>query len=94
VKSVTEASETPSPIILVVNKMDLVDRAVKTTEAIHSQFDDQFFRSIFFVSALTGENVEALFEFAVQEAAQFSARIIAPQELQKENPPQKRGSCC
>jgi small GTP-binding protein len=94
VKHITEASETPSPIVLVVNKMDLIDKAVKTAEEIHSQFENESFRSIFFVSALTGENVEALFQFAVQEAAQFAARIIAPQELKVDEAPQKEGSCC
>jgi small GTP-binding protein len=91
---ITESSETPAPAVLVVNKMDMVDKAVKTADEIHTQFESEF-RSIFFVSALTGENVEALFNFAITEAAMFAARIIAPQESLPEIAPESQDkSCC
>jgi translation elongation factor EF-4 len=67
----------PPPVILVLNKVDLVDAAVLTVEEIHSRYEGEF-RALFFTSAPTGENVDELFAFAAVEAVKFASRIIDP----------------
>jgi hypothetical protein len=66
---------------------------VKTADEIHARLEGDF-RAIFFVSALSGESVDALFQFAVAEGAAFAARIIAPQESALAAPVDARMGCC
>jgi small GTP-binding protein len=56
------------PIVLAVNKIDLVDSR-ETFPSLTSKFFGQF--DIFFVSAKTGENVSELFQAAVIHAIRF-----------------------
>jgi small GTP-binding protein len=71
ITTVTSSCEVPPPVVLAVNKMDLRDSAVFTMDQVHTRWDSEF-AGIFFVSALTGESVDQLFEFAAGEAAKFS----------------------
>jgi small GTP-binding protein len=74
---ISSACDMPPPVVLVVNKMDLVESAVLTVEEIHCRYEGEF-RALFFTSALSGENVKELFAFAGIEAAKFASRIIGP----------------
>ena len=53
------------PMLLAVNKIDLIDQAVYTHEEIENQFGDTF-SGIFYVSASTGEGVAQAFMHAAQ----------------------------
>jgi predicted GTPase len=68
------AADPPPPLILAVNKMDLFESAVLTTDEICEKFDANFV-GIFFVSALTGNNVDQLFCCAGIEALRFTHRL-------------------
>jgi small GTP-binding protein len=74
VSIVTETCEKPPPIVLLVNQMDKVDKAIYTTEEVHLTYDCQFL-GIFFVSAQNGENVDHAFDFAIFESVKFASRI-------------------
>jgi small GTP-binding protein len=72
ITTVTSSCDVPPPIVLAVNKMDLRDGAVFSEDQVQTRWGSQFI-GIFFVSALTGESVNQLFDFAACEAAKFSA---------------------
>jgi small GTP-binding protein len=98
VTQVNEGCKIPPPIVLVVNKMDLVEDAVYSTEEIHKTYECQFL-GIFFVSAKSGDNVDLLFDFAVPEAVKFFTRILAPQDSKLEPEDAEQGqrtklACC
>jgi small GTP-binding protein len=94
IDAVASSCEIPPPILLAVNKMDLVEEAIKTIDEIHTEFDDSF-QGMFFVSALTGEGIASLFNSAAIEAAGFSAKVTVPKTkpLGPGNE-QKEGRCC
>jgi small GTP-binding protein len=71
----TTACENVPPVILIVNKNDRLAEAVMTEEEIREQFGGQF-RSIFYTSALTGENVDTVFFEAAQAAFVFQGKTI------------------
>jgi small GTP-binding protein len=81
------------PVILAVNKIDLVESPVMTDEDIHAKYDDSF-EGVFFVSALTGENIDSLFTSAAVEANKFVGKEGSVSSgLPSEQYPKKRGCC-
>ena len=80
------------PIILAVNKMDDSEHAAMTIDEINSQFRDKV-QGIFFVSALSGENIEQLFSFVAVEAIKFSL-TLAPIEGPNIEENEKNDSIC
>jgi small GTP-binding protein len=65
---ITASCDVTPPIVLAVNKIDVGD---DRRDEIHQGYGAQF-RSIFFVSAKTGENCDALIQFVGNEAANFN----------------------
>jgi small GTP-binding protein len=61
-----EANENP-PIVVAVNKTDMVDGAPMTIEQIREEYGDKY-PNLFFVSAKSGDCVNELFACAAQEA--------------------------
>jgi small GTP-binding protein len=74
IELVAFACDTLPPLVLAVNKTDLAETAALTMDEIHESYEKQF-RSIFFVSAKTGENCEPLIQFIAKEAADFNQRV-------------------
>jgi small GTP-binding protein len=77
----------PPPLILLVNKMDLASEAVATITDIELTYKTDF-HSIFFVSAVTAEGVDAAYNEAVLVAFRFqintkhpSPRVLADVEI-------------
>jgi small GTP-binding protein len=94
IDAVASSCETPPPVILAVNKIDLTgeDRKI-TVDEIHRDYDDKF-SGIFFVSALTGEGISELFNSAAIEATKFSAGILASKTRQVQRPIEQSTGCC
>jgi small GTP-binding protein len=55
-----ESGENP-PIVVAINKTDLMEGAPLTPEEIRAEYD-RFFQHIFFVSARTGDSIQELFQ--------------------------------
>jgi small GTP-binding protein len=77
----------PPPVILLVNKMDLVDGMVATITDIELTHGKNF-HAIFFVSTVTEEGIEAAYNGAVTVAFQFQTgsknstpRVLADVEI-------------
>jgi small GTP-binding protein len=68
IETVSLSCDIRPPLVLAVNKMDKTDRMALPMEEIHKRYDQRF-TSVFFVSALTGENCEAALRFFAEEAA-------------------------
>ena len=82
------------PLVLAVNKMDDYERATMTSDEINDLFKDKF-RAIFFVSALSGENIDQLFNFVALEANVFSKQNAPAQpEVNVEEKPKSERHCC
>ena len=79
------------PLVLAVNKMDDFEHASYTVDEINNMYKDKF-KGIFFVSALSGENIEQLFEFVALEAVNFAKEITPPPEQPAETQGKKK--CC
>jgi small GTP-binding protein len=71
VELINSSCDIVPPIVLAVNKIDLADPDRAALDEIHQRYSDQF-KSIFYVSAKTGENCEALIQFVGNEAANFN----------------------
>lgn len=89
---VRTTSEKMPPLILAVNKVDLSDHAM-TMEEIMDRYKSMF-NGVFFVSALTGQNVDDAFRCAaegafhfIKENQQSDVRTVQPEEKGK-------GGCC
>jgi small GTP-binding protein len=67
----SSATDELPPIVLAVNKMDLRESARLTEEKIESTYVSKF-DGHFFVSALTGEGIDNLFQFAAQLGYRFA----------------------
>jgi small GTP-binding protein len=94
IEAVASSSETPPPVLLAVNKMDLAGEGAKTVEQIHTEFDTKFL-GVYFVSALTGEGIAALFQSAAIEASTFSGKLVVPKPRPVRNVNEKEaGDCC
>ena len=71
-----EASCDPvPPVILAVNKMDLMGQACKTQEEIEQEYSAKFC-GIFYVSAASGENVDNVFNQAAKSAYEFIKKVL------------------
>lgn len=82
------------PLVLAVNKMDDYERATMTTDEINEQFRDKF-KAIFFVSALSGENIDQLFDYVACEANTFSKQNTpATPEVTVQPTKNKDRGCC
>jgi small GTP-binding protein len=79
----TEILSSPSgelpPIVLAVNKIDLRESAKITNDEVESEYGGQF-AGLFFVSALTAEGIENLFQFAAQAGYRFAVANKAGSE--------------
>jgi small GTP-binding protein len=93
VETITTSCDTPPPIILAINKMDLTENMTVGRDAIHEKYDSQFI-GIFFVSALSGEGVDQLFALAAVEAAKFSATSSLPKPKSVKLTAQQEGKTC
>jgi GTPase SAR1 family protein len=93
--AINDAACTPRPpLILVVNKIDLANTCSLTTDEIHGRFKAQF-ASVFFVSALSGENINNLFTQVALEAEKFSQGIVRPKAVPIPTGPEPQTqSCC
>jgi small GTP-binding protein len=76
-KRLLESGETPS-IIVAINKIDLLDGAPTTMEAIRDEYSAKY-PNLFFVSARTGDSISELFYQAALSAIN-AGRPIANQE--------------
>lgn len=88
------ACEVMPPLILAVNKIDLLNsNAVKTQEEVESEYG-QLFSAVFFVSAQSGEAVDNLFVYAAQMGYEFMIgnQPIKQQPLEPKKDDKK--GCC
>jgi small GTP-binding protein len=65
------ASAELPPVVFAVNKVDLRGSAFKSVDEIHEEYRSRF-AGIFFVSAVTGEEVDNLFAFAALAGSHFA----------------------
>ena len=88
------ACEVMPPMILAINKIDMTEKAIMTQADIESKYQSSF-SAIFFVSAKTGENVDAAFTFAAQKGYEFN---LGSQTSKTTNLTEKKkddkGGCC
>jgi small GTP-binding protein len=89
-----QSSDRPPPLVLLVNIMDLVAGAVMTITDIEVTYKKSF-QSIFFVSAVTAEGIEAAYNEAVLDAFRFqtdpkhpSSRVLADVDITR------KPECC
>ena len=95
---VKESCDEVPPTILAVSKIDLSNEKSPSEEEIESKYGEAF-KGIFFTSALSGENVNALFLFAAKEGISFmKAKGQIPNlnnnALLKTSPDNKKNGCC
>lgn len=88
--------DVPPPVILAVNKMDVSEGAKLSIDDVHQRVQSEsLIRNTFFVSALSGENVDQLFKAAAEEAAAFAATMDNHDEAaMPQSEPGKRKLCC
>jgi predicted GTPase len=67
----SSANEELPPIVLAVNKIDLMEKAELPVEQIEHEYFGRF-TGFFLVSAVTGEQVNNLFMFAAQVGFRFT----------------------
>jgi small GTP-binding protein len=82
----------PPPMILAVNKIDLSDRAPRDIDRIQAEHAPKF-AALFFVSALTGESVDDLFEACAFHASKFVPEPTALQLRHARDQPKPSGCC-
>ena len=70
ISNIKESCEILPPIILVVNKIDLIQDYVLTQNEIENLFSNKY-NGIIFCSAKTGEGIENIFEFAARLGYNF-----------------------
>ncbi|KAH0790539.1 small GTP-binding protein [Histomonas meleagridis] len=92
VKNVNENSKKHPPMALAVNKIDKTDSAVLTESEIHSEYDS-LFEIIFFVSALSGKDVDNLFSYAAIESFKFAGANFERQQPELSKSEQKKHKC-
>jgi small GTP-binding protein len=89
---VRATSEKMPPIILCVNKIDLPDH-VKQFEDIVEKYKPSF-EGVFFVSALTGQEVDNAFRCASEKAYKFVIENQAVDSKKLDEVTEKKSSCC
>jgi small GTP-binding protein len=90
---VTSSCEQTPPMILAVNKTDLKEKAKMSPDEIQEKFGARFL-GLFFVSALTGENVDPLFSCVAVEAYRFFAKLAESGPSQRLQANDGDGPCC
>lgn len=80
------------PLVLAVNKIDDFDHSCATVDEINRRYKDKF-SGIFFISALSGENIEQLFEFVAFEADNFAKSNMPETPEQPVEVKEKKGCC-
>jgi small GTP-binding protein len=90
----SSANDIIPPIVLAVNKIDLLEKAVKSVDEIQEEFGRRF-AGIFFVSAATNEEVNNLFMFAAVVGLHFtqSPTKQSPSVTLIEPGPTSKGCC-
>jgi len=81
------------PIVLAVNKMDDFEHCAMTIEEVSNTYRNKF-KGIFFISALSGENVDQLFSFVALEAMRFSNVNTQVESIKEVAPTAKGSNCC
>ena len=88
------ACETMPPLILAVNKIDMIDKAVMTQSDIETKYGS-FFSAVFFVSAQTGEAVDTTFQLAAQKGYEFNMGSQTSKTTNlTEKTQDKKSGCC
>jgi small GTP-binding protein len=90
IETVISACDPCPPLLLAVNKIDLTENALYSHEEIIDKYGSQF-AGVFFISALSGENIENLFSAAANEAARYGKRN---QEAPLPPVSKNKSSCC
>jgi small GTP-binding protein len=90
VRLLQQSGENP-PIVVAINKTDLVDGAPMTTDEIRSRYGRQFPR-MFFVSARTGDSILPLFQQVSLSAIEHRNGIDS--SLRHGTLEEKRSNCC
>ena len=90
---VKDSCDTIPPMILAINKMDLVEDNSALCDSINME-QKKNFPHIFFVSASTGEGVEQLFQEAALEGFNIKMKEVQYQQVELENTKQKNKSGC
>jgi small GTP-binding protein len=85
-----DANERIPPIVLAVNKVDLKAQGTRSVEELAVEFGDRF-HAMFFVSALTGEQVENLFQFVALSGWRFASAV---EMTTRTLVPAERKACC
>jgi small GTP-binding protein len=93
IETVSLSCEVIPPLVLAVNKMDKTDRMALPMEEIHKRYD-QSFASVFFVSALTGENCEAALRYIAEEAAGHYVNVNRQHGLMAGDSKSGSKDCC
>ena len=90
IDTVNNSCDPCPPMILAINKIDLTENVLYTEEEIQEKYG-KMFSGIFFVSALSGENIENLFSSAAVEASKFGKKSqdVAPPKVADQG-----RSCC
>ena len=90
IETVNSSCDPCPPLLLAINKIDLTENALYTQEEINDKYGSQF-EGIFFVSALSGENIENLFSAAAHEASKYGKKN---QEVPPPPVAAKKSGCC
>lgn len=90
---INSACEHVPPMILVVNKIDIVDHTSYSNEEIESRFGPMF-SSIFFASAATGEGVDTCFMQTAHSAFNFSKSFTVSNSPSNPKENNEKNSCC
>jgi hypothetical protein len=73
--------------------MDRAESLAMPMAEIHRRFDRDF-TSIFFVSAMTGENCEAALRFVAEEAAKFFLAVARQKKVALKPARDSNKECC
>ena len=87
------ASGEKPPIVVAINKMDLIQGAPITIDEIRQQYADRF-PLMFFVSARTGDSVDSLFIQVANEAIKTKLSKTQPVQLPPEPKAEEPKGCC
>jgi len=91
-----ESCEIYPPVVLVVNKMDLLNEQELSREQILRNYGS-LFRNVFFVSAQSGDQVDELFRYSSEEAFAFTRQYLGQDiksGVQETRKPDNTSVCC
>lgn len=92
IETVKNSCDPCPPLLLAVNKIDIQENGFYTAEQIHEKYDEEF-AGVFFVSALSGENIETLFSSAASEALRFG-NPNEPKPVEEKKDEKEKNGCC